>query len=56
MQAPKAGDCAGPSWHRPGAALHSQERDADLGEWGPPEIIFKTGLIPDEFEPGGGVE
>ena len=39
-----------------GVIAWSRTGDSDLGEWGPPEIIFKTGLIPDEFEAGGGVE
>ena len=30
--------------------------DPDLGDWGPPEILVRTGVIPAEFETGGGVE
>jgi len=39
-----------------GVLAWSRRGDPDLGEWGPPEIIFKVGLIPDQFEAGGGVE
>ena len=39
-----------------GVIAWSRTGDPDLGEWGPPETIFSTGLIPDEFEAGGGVE
>jgi hypothetical protein len=41
-----------------GNALHALGRtgDPDLGDWGPPEVLVRTGVIPDEFEAGGGVE
>jgi hypothetical protein len=28
----------------------------DLGDWGPLEILVRTGVISREFETGGGVE
>jgi hypothetical protein len=34
----------------------SRTGDPDLGDWGPPEILVRTGVIPAEFETGGGVE
>ena len=34
----------------------SRTGDPDLGDWGPPEVPVRTGVIPDEFEAGGGVE
>jgi hypothetical protein len=34
----------------------SRTGDPDLGDWGPPEVLVRTGVIPDEFEAGGGVE
>jgi len=39
-----------------GVIAWSRTGDPDLGEWGPPQIIFKVGLIPDQFEAGGGLE
>jgi hypothetical protein len=27
-----------------------------LGDWGPPVVLVRAGVIPDEFEAGGGVE
>jgi hypothetical protein len=29
---------------------------SDLGDWGPPEVLLRAGVIPDEFDAGGGVE
>jgi hypothetical protein len=39
-----------------GVIAWSRTGDPDLGEWGPPEILVRTGVIPEEFEVGGGVE
>jgi hypothetical protein len=39
-----------------GVIAWSRTGDADLGDWGPPEELVRTGVIPDEFEAGGGVE
>ena len=41
--------------HRPCVIAWSRTGDPDLGEWGPPEVLFRTGTIPDEYEAGGGV-
>jgi hypothetical protein len=39
-----------------GVIAWSRTGDPDLGEWGPPEVPVRTGMIPDEYEAGGGVE
>lgn len=39
-----------------GVIAWSRTGDPDLGEWGPPEVLVRTGVIPDEYEAGGGVE
>ena len=39
-----------------GVIAWSRTGDPDLGDWGPPEVLVWTGVIPDEFEAGGGVE
>jgi hypothetical protein len=39
-----------------GVIAWSRTGDPDLGEWGPPEVLVRSGNIPDEFEAGGGVE
>jgi hypothetical protein len=39
-----------------GVIAWSRTGDPDVGEWGPPEVLVRTGVIPDEFEAGGGVE
>ena len=39
-----------------GVIAWSRTGDPDLGDWGPPEVLVRTGVIPDEFEAGGGVE
>jgi len=44
--------CADPRWRY----RWSRTGDADPGDWGPPEELVRTGVIPDEFEAGGGVE
>src|ERR1700730_12647846 len=38
-----------------GVIAWSRTGNPDLGDWGPPEILVRTGVIPDEFEAGGGV-
>jgi hypothetical protein len=38
-----------------GVIAWSRTGDPDLGEWGPPEVLVRTGTIPDEYEAGGGV-
>lgn len=35
-------------WSRTGAP--------ELGDWGPPVALVRTGVIPDEYETGGGAE
>ncbi len=39
-----------------GVIAWSRTGDPDLGDWGPPEVLVRTGVIPDEFEAGGDVE
>ena len=39
-----------------GVIAWSRTGDPDLGDWGPPVVLVRTGVIPDEFEAGGGVE
>jgi hypothetical protein len=39
-----------------GVIAWSRTGDPDLGDWGPPEVLVRTGVIPDEFEAGGGVD
>jgi hypothetical protein len=39
-----------------GVIAWSRTGDPDLGDWGPPVVLVRTGVIPDEFEVGGGVE
>jgi hypothetical protein len=39
-----------------GVIAWSRTGDPDLGEWGPPEVLVRTGTIPDEYEAGGGVD
>lgn len=47
-----------PSWplDHVGVIAWSRTGNPDLGDWGPPEVLVRTGIIPDEFEAGGGVE
>lgn len=42
--------------NRVGVIAWSRTGDHDLGDWGPPEVLVGTGIIPDEFDAGGGVE
>jgi len=39
-----------------GVIAWSKTGDPDLGEWGPPEVLVRMGIIPEGFEAGGGVE
>src|SRR5258708_39236536 len=39
-----------------GVIAWSRTGDPDLGDWGPAEELVRSGVIPDEFETGGGVE
>jgi hypothetical protein len=39
-----------------GVIAWSRTGDPDLGDWKPPEVLVRTGVIPEEFETGGGVE
>jgi hypothetical protein len=39
-----------------GVIAWSRTGDPDLGDWDPPEVLVRTGVIPDEYEAGGGVE
>lgn len=39
-----------------GVIAWSRTGDPDLGDWGPPEVLVRTGVIPEGFEAGGGVE
>jgi hypothetical protein len=39
-----------------GVIAWSRTGDPELGDWGPPVVLIRTGVIPDEFEAGGGVE
>jgi hypothetical protein len=39
-----------------GVIAWSRTGDPDLGDWGPPEVLVRTGTIPDEYETGGAVE
>jgi hypothetical protein len=39
-----------------GVVAWSRKGDPDLGDWGPPEVLCRIGVIPEEFEMGGGVE
>jgi len=39
-----------------GVIAWSRTGDPELGDWGPPVVLVRTGVIPDEFEAGGGVE
>jgi hypothetical protein len=39
-----------------GVIAWSRKGDPELGDWGPPEVLVRTGVIPEEFEAGGGVE
>jgi hypothetical protein len=39
-----------------GVIAWSRTGDPDLGEWGPPDVLVREGLIPEEFEVGGGVK
>jgi hypothetical protein len=39
-----------------GVIAWSRTGDAELGDWGPPVVLVRTGIIPDEYEAGGGVE
>ena len=39
-----------------GVIAWSRTGNPDLGDWGPPDVLVRTGVIPDEFEAGGGVE
>jgi hypothetical protein len=39
-----------------GVIAWSRTGNPDLGVWGPPEVLLRIGVIPDEYETGGGVE
>ena len=39
-----------------GVIAWSRTGDPDLGDWGPAVVLTRSGVIPDEFEAGGGVE
>jgi hypothetical protein len=39
-----------------GVIAWSRTGDPELGEWGPPVVLVRAGVIPDEYEAGGGVE
>jgi hypothetical protein len=39
-----------------GVIAWSRTGDPELGDWDPPVVLVRTGVIPDEFEAGGGVE
>jgi hypothetical protein len=39
-----------------GVIAWSRRGDPDLGDWESPEVLVRTGVIPDEYEGGGGVE
>ena len=39
-----------------GVIVWSRTGNPDLGDWGPSEVLVRTGVIPDEYEAGGGVE
>jgi hypothetical protein len=39
-----------------GVIAWSRTGDPELGDWGPPEVLIRSGVIPDEFEAGGGVD
>jgi hypothetical protein len=41
---------------RVGVIAWSRMDDPELGDWGPPVVLVRTGIIPDEYEAGGGVE
>jgi hypothetical protein len=41
---------------RPTSVSWSRTGDPELGDWGPPVVLVRTGIIPDEYEAGGGVE
>jgi hypothetical protein len=35
---------------RVGVIAWSRMGDPELGDWGPPEILLRTGVIPDEWQ------
>jgi hypothetical protein len=39
-----------------GVVAWSRTGNPDLGDWGPPEVLVRIGVIPEEFEAPGGVE
>jgi len=39
-----------------GVIAWSRTGDPELGDWGPPVVLARTGVIPDEYDAGGGVE
>jgi hypothetical protein len=39
-----------------GVIAWSRTGDPEIGAWGPPEVLLRIGVIPDEYETGGGVE
>ena len=39
-----------------GVIAWSRTGNSDLGDWGPPDVLLRAGVIPDEFDAGGGVE
>jgi hypothetical protein len=39
-----------------GVIAWSRTGDPDLGEWDPPEVLVRDGIIPEEFEASGVVE
>lgn len=39
-----------------GVIAWSKTGDPDLGQWEQPKELFRAGVIPDQFEAGGGVE
>ena len=39
-----------------GVIAWSRTGDPELGDWGAPVVLVRSGIIPDEYEAGGGVE
>jgi hypothetical protein len=39
-----------------GVIAWSRTGDPDLGDWKAPDVLCRLGVIPEEFEMGGGVE
>jgi hypothetical protein len=36
-----------------GVIAWSRTGDSDLGDWGPPEVLARIGVVSDEYEAGG---